>query len=314
MISTSRYFNPVNLRQFVTEFDLAPRHAVSPIRHLPKPYVFENLAMLDPSRIRLVSRTLKHQLLDDLSFDINLATDEFSPGNFILRLSLKSKVPYSNLIDIPRVSGKILNELNSRSFRIIIRRAVALSFGLRAEPLGHSGRITRHTKISVPVSAEVGAEYLTTHRPELVALHISRNPDLVPDPRLSASVIRAAEELNLKSETQMLLINAQGSTLFATSRSDSAAPFYNNRFNRVIDLSEIALSMQQELLHRDITLLKSEEGHGSKNVPFERWIRYPQNVFHMSVSNQRVWTVLSDALRLSSLIDELTKIDKITHL
>lgn len=158
------------------------------------------------------------------------------------------------------------------------------------------------------------AEWLTTQRRSIVATHIAHNPSQTVDPRLERALWESNSELNLKSQSELLLLNAQGSILIAPARSRSSGtgvgvpPQYLNRHERVVQLSDVATFMQHALLRaRALEELVTEGWSTDPNV-IERWVDYAGNVFHTSVSNQRIWSTMSDALGLRSLVQELREI------
>ncbi|MCC9204972.1 hypothetical protein [Arthrobacter sp. zg-Y769] len=313
-LHTGRYFNSKPAYNgFVQEFDLVSRHAITPTRYTPKPYVYENLAVHDPPVVNAKGSEMHYSLGDGQFASLHVQADEFSSGKIVVRAKLATRIPYAEIGAVPSSTSAVLREIASGRFRQLMKKVGALVGGSKETPLGNSGRISIHTKITVPEAEDVVAKFLSAHTADLVALHISRDPTLIPDPRLSLAVVNAADDLNLKSESQLLLLNAQGSTLLLADSTTRRIPFYHNRFERVADLSEIALSMQYDLLHRERSTgpIQNHPEVDLKSMPYKSWISYPQNVFHTSVSNQKIWQVVSKALYLESIAEELFEVDGI---
>jgi hypothetical protein len=162
------------------------------------------------------------------------------------------------------------------------------------------------------------AEFLMQHRREIVALHITGDPSRIPDPRLENALVSENAELNLKSESQLLLLNAQGSTLISavpTELDGKAAnvergSIYFNRHERIVDLGEIAAAMQHILIRARVRAdIDSTTWAGDAHV-IERWIRYPKNVLFASVSQQKAWLAFCAAYSLPELFAELIYFDK----
>lgn len=316
LLSTSRYFHSKTYKRLTREFDLAPRYAITPIRHLPGIQARDYLKKLDPGRVTGNAFPLQYALDSGVEVNVGISLDEFAPGNFVLRVKISGNLDVGDLDETSSNAGQILRELTAAPFRQFLTAAAGLAFGSPSSTVGQVSRTHVHTKLLLAASEEETAEYISFHRPEFIALHISRDPSLVPDPRLTSAVTRANSELNLKSESQLLIVNAQGSTLIASSDQLRPTPYYNNRFGRVVDLAEIGLCMQQALLFSPLPANRPKDTPTSYfgALPVKRWVDYPENVFHTSVSNRKLWEVVSSSLHLKSLVDELHTLDGVSDL
>lgn len=322
-VDTSRYFHPTMLKRLTREFDLTSRYAIAPTRHQPGNQARDHLKKLDREHVHGNAFPLSYSLEIGINVAVGVSLDEFGPGNFVLRAKVTGILNLSDLETASINAGAVLRELTAAPFRDFLAAAGRLAFGTSTAKIGHAGRTSVHSKLLLSATEDEAAEYISSRRAELIALHISRDPTLIPDPRLSSAIIRANSELNLKSESQLLILNAQGSTLVSSADRLRPTPYYNNRFERVVDLSEIGLCMQQALLFSPVPVRRP---HGTQRVqrtqparrapassfgalPLIRWVEYPENVFYTSVSNRKVWEVISSSLHLKSLVSELREID-----
>lgn len=66
--------------------------------------------------------------------------------------------------------------------------------------------------------------------------------------------------------------------------------------------------MQHTLLRARTLEEIASRGWGADPSVIARWVEYPVNVFHTSVSNERIWSAISHALALGTLVQELREI------
>ena len=317
--SSSRFAKISPLRHFVSEFDLQDKYAVIP----------ENFQIGNQFRAGLKEDSA-------LLGDGNMPPFELTgnPAAALVRVSPKvrrygrhyvARLTHVVSFDVPILDELLpaftaaLGHLVTPERSRLLKRIIALAAGVELSSLDGAGKVRTHINLRVgatdgrDLEAEI-SEWLSANRRQIVAAHISRQHTRVPDPRLERALLDENAELNLKSESQILLLNAQGSTLIAPALQRAArAPSgavdarYHNRHGRVTDLSEIASVMQHIILRaRRMEDLDSVDWANDPKV-VQRWISYPRNVFHASVSNERVWQALSQAYALPSLLREVTE-------
>jgi hypothetical protein len=240
-------------------------------------------------------------------------------GSFFLpTVRFKGEFEMESLSDLlPRFAGILRSIVQPR--RRLLTEVAALSAGIDRGELETLGNVRTHSRLEItgPSHERIEtqlAEWLTTHRRAIVSTHIAQDPLQTVDPRLERALWTTNSELNLKSQSELLFLNAQGSTLIAPARAKSARteigvpPQYLNRHERVVELSEVATFMQHTLLRaRTLEQITSRDWGADPDV-IARWVEYPVNVFHTSVSNERVWSAISDALGLRTLVQELRAI------
>ncbi|WP_193106993.1 hypothetical protein [Brachybacterium sp. FME24] len=179
----------------------------------------------------------------------------------------------------------------------------------------------RHTMLEIDFGSSESegsgarmTKFLSAQRRRIISSHIALAPDAVLDPRLERELVKSNAELNLKSEAHLLLLNAQGSLFLrvpsgklAGSSAGARARPYENRFENVGHLSEIALLIQ----HLGLTASSSDElnsqNWASDSSAMRRWVKYPQNGLYRSVGNLKMWEVLSDSHHLVSVLDEASE-------
>lgn len=198
-------------------------------------------------------------------------------------------------------------------------RIARLSFEVGAKSeLRHLKFPRRHSVVeigfgssSLQESSVRMAEFLTKFRRQAISSHIALSPTAVVDPRLERELINSNSSLNLKSESHLLMLNAQGSLFMRNAGSHAAvggeglrgAP-YENRFENVVSLSQIALLLQHlGLTAVDLSEFRSDAWAGSSNA-YRLWVKYPENALYRSVGNFKIWEVLQDAYRLGSIYEE----------
>lgn len=182
-------------------------------------------------------------------------------------------------------------------------------------PRRHSMIEIGFTEASTGESRSKMAKFLSEHRRQLISAHIALSPSAVLDPRLERELVSSNSELNLKSESHSLLLNAQGS-LFLREDSSRSAPRgdsglirapYDNRFENVSHLSQIALLLQH------VGLTASDEGEldsrgwASSSNALRQWVKYSNNALYRSVGNAKIWDVLRGAYHLDSILEEVSE-------
>lgn len=317
----SRFDSIAEYRGFVREFDLQPKHAIQPVRYIPGHQFRSSLGKF---AVRFGTRdTAPYSVqLDGVpeAVEVIPRIDQFGENLYVVAIR------YHGIFAVPALSG-LLSPYSGRVRAIadgadmsFLSTIAATAAGVPVTSLESLPKRRLLATAVVedreePESFETRmAEFLVANRRSVVALHITGNPMKAPDARLESALVAENAGLNLKSESQLLLLNAQGSTLIAgqSQKSGSAVTrgsAYHNRHARVVDLSEIATAMQHLLLRADARNVLTASSWAGDSRVVERWIRFPENTLNTSVSNQRVWGVVRAAYALSSLLDEYNELD-----
>lgn len=313
-----RFASIASHRKFIGEFDLQPKHEIHPKRYVPG---HQFRSALGPSGRRLSIRDAMpyQQDVEGIANRVEVIPriDRFGEHVFVVAVRYHGTYAVDSLIDLLPSHARVVNSVVASAQASLLREIAAVAAGVPADALVGLPKRRVHSHAAVadlydPSSLNLRlAEFLASNRRSVVALHISKDPSKVPDARLESALVAANAELNLKSESQLLLINAQGSTLIAASSDGGVAPgtTYHNRHARVVDLSEIATAMQHMLLRGRSREDLDARSWGGDSHAIDRWIRFPQNVLSTSMSNQRVWAVLSDSYALSDLLSEFSEYD-----
>lgn len=237
---------------------------------------------------------------------------------YIPTLRLEGEFEIENLVDLlDAFSGIVRTVIQPR--RTFLTELARIGAGTTRDEMETLGKVRTHARLKVSSSQRAVdethlAEWLATQRRAIVATHIAQDPSQIVDPRLERALWESNSELNLKSQSELLLVNAQGSTLItptrrrASSSARNVPPQYLNRHERVVLLSEVATVMQHTLLRAQTLEEVAQQSWGAGSRVVERWVGFPSNVFHTSVSNERIWSAISDSLGLRSLVQELREI------
>lgn len=307
---------------FIREFGLQPKHEIYPVRYTPgnqfRPGLGEFAPLLSASR----SSPYKIKLdgLNDWT-EVIPRVDQFGSSLFVAAIRYRGTYAVSDLSNLLDAQAQLIKGVAGVATMRLLKQIAALAAGVDVKSLEGLSKRRMHSYIAVddlvePDSFNVRmAEFLATMRRSVVALHISGDPRKIPDARLESALLKENSELNLKSETQLLFVNAQGSTLIAGTRQNEGGDSvtrgstYHNRHARVVDLSEIATAMQHLLLRaRSRADIDASAWAGDTNA-IDRWVRFTGNVLHTSVSNQKVWAAVSRAYALASLLEEFHEFD-----
>lgn len=298
---------------FVKDFNLQPKYAVTPTQFGIGNQFKSGLAEM---KDLLGAGNGPHFSLESSvsSRPMNVVPSVHRYGSFYVpRIQYRGMFEASALSDVLPLYAELISWLAAEERVALLRRIASMASGVAEEGLSAVGKLRTHAELRIasvdnrPLSTEI-AEWLVAERRMIVAAHISRSAKLVPDPRLERALLEHNSGLNLKSESQVLLVNAQGSILITAEKTRGERQQYHNRHRRVTDLSEVACAMQHMLLRavRLSDVDASEWADDPKVV--RRWVRFPRNVLHASVSNQRIWDVISESYALPSLLDELTEL------
>lgn len=313
-----RFASIASHRKFIGEFDLQPKHEIHPKRYVPG---HQFRSALGPSGRRLSTRDAMpyQQVLEGIENRVEVIPriDRFGKNVFVVVVRYHGTYAVDSLTDLLPSHARVVNSVVASAEASMLKEIAAVAAGVPAQAMVGLPKRRVHSHAVVTDHKDPGslglrlAEFLASNRRSVVALHISRDPSKVPDARLESALVAANAELNLKSESQLLLVNAQGSTLIAGSSEGGVGPgtAYHNRHARVVDLSEIATAMQHMLLRGRSRDDLNARYWGGDSRALDRWVRFPQNVLSTSVGNQRVWAVLSDSYVLSDLLEEYFEYD-----
>jgi hypothetical protein len=313
-----RFASIASHRKFVGEFDLQPKHEIHPERFVPG---HQFRASLGPLGRRLSSRDAMpyQQVLEGIDNPIEVIPriDRFGKNVLVVAVRYHGTYGVSNLEGLLSAQARVVNAVVAAAEPSMLRQMAAVAAGVPANAMVGLPKRRVHSHAVVTDERDASsldrrlAEFLASNRRAVVALHISKDPTKVPDARLESALVAANAELNLKSESQLLLINAQGSTLIAGSSPGGVSPgtAHHNRHARVVDLSEIATAMQHMLLRGRSRDDLDARSWGGDSYAIDRWVRFPKNVLSTSVSNQKVWSVLSDSYVLPDLLTEFSAYD-----
>lgn len=303
--------------KFVQEFDLGPKHSISPIRFTPGNQIKSAL----PESLNVTGKNIPYQVpmpeADHIS-NLGITIDQYGKSVYITRMRFFGSLQVSDLDLVIPSYANLTKNIKTLSSNRILRNIAALAAGCLEENLVPLSKIRTHAHISVNEANDdhdfptMMTRHISTNMDSLIATHITGDHLHHPHPRLKSALVESNAELNLKSESQLLLLNAQGSTLISGSTANHNSEYtspYHNRHSRVTDLSEIATAMQHLLINARSSTDISSSGWSTNEHTLERWIRYPSNVFLTSLSNQKLWEVISSSYSLSRLLDEFTEID-----
>jgi|GEM_PF-4119503 len=313
-----RFDSIASHRKFIGEFDLQPKHEIRPKRYVPG-HQFRSALGTSGKHLSIRDAMPYKQDVEGIANRVEVIPriDQFGEHVFVVALRYHGSYSVDSLTDLLPSHARVVNSVVKSAQSSLLGKIAAVAAGVPAEAMVGLPKRRVHSHAAVkdlvdPSSLNLRlAEFLASNRRSVVALHISRDPSKVPDARLESALVAANSELNLKSESQLLLINAQGSTLIAAASDGGVGPgtAYHNRHARVVDLSEIATAMQHMLLRGRSREDLDARCWGGDSQVIDRWIRFPQNVLSTSMSHQKVWAVLSDSLVLSDLLDEFSEYD-----
>lgn len=313
----NRFAHIGRYKKFQQEFDLHPKYSVIPIRYAPGNQLKSSLP--SPGAFEGNSPPFKLKIDGFKSpANVNFTVDQFGANIFITRIRYFGIFHIKELQQLLHYHAELNKAIKKSATMKLLKKVSSMASGKGEKTLSPLSKLRRHTHFLINSSTADGnfqsdmARYISENKRELVAAHISGDHTQVPHPRLENALINQNSELNLKSESQLMLVNAQGSTLISGSTESREATYgtpYFNRHSRVVDLSEIATAMQHLLTQAtQPNEIRSSDWAGDAYT-IDRWIRYPSNVFLTSVSNQRVWDVISRAYSLPSLLQEVYDFD-----
>lgn len=313
----NRFAHIDRYRKFQQEFDLHPKYSISPIRYRPGNQFKSGLHSSSALEGNSPPFKLKIDKFDDPAH-VNFSVDQFGFNLFVTKIRYFGSFRIEDLRQLLQRQADLNKAIKKSATMMLLKRVSSMASGKPENMLSPLSKIRKHVHFSINSSSTNSefqsemARYISSNKRELVATHISGDHNQVPHPRLENALINHNSELNLKSESQLLLVNAQGSTLVSSAAENRSATYgspYFNRHSRVIDLSEIATAMQHLLTQAtQPDEIRSNDWAGDAYT-IDRWIEYPSNVFLTSVSNQRVWDVISRAYSLTSLLQEVYDID-----
>lgn len=146
-------------------------------------------------------------------------------------------------------------------------------------------------------------------RQALAAFHIGAQKAQEISPSLVDDIEERCQSLNLKSNTETMIANAQGVTYVIPTYGHTTP--HDERFRKAADLLSIATYCQDALLDYD-NLQNAKPVSWLKQARIaRRWIEFPGNTFHSSVGNRELWNVLVNSLHLDSLVKELATLNEI---
>lgn len=303
-------------RGFVDAFDLKPKHEVAPLRHQPgnqfasilRPASWLGSGGMPPYRL-----SANVPRLGDVQLTVKTRIDSYGPRLAVVQLEYAGVYSVDSLDRVLGTQQQIRAALELLNVKSGLREIAALVLGANLRPLGkvrvHADIMVDEQQATTLDVAKSVAAFLAREKRTLVALHLAGGSTSPPDPRLEFAMAGANSRLNLKSASQHLILNSQGSTLVRAAATDdsadsSAGDSYHNRHERLVMLSSIATAMQHHLLvATDSSNLDAECWAGDGSV-LARWIRFPKSVFHTSVSNVVMWETLVSEYGLQSLLDE----------
>ncbi|WP_324651650.1 hypothetical protein [Georgenia sp. H159] len=163
-----------------------------------------------------------------------------------------------------------------------------------------SRRSLRSIHATFPTDPTAMARFLRSNRHALVELHIGSQSATPSDPRLAARVLENSDNVNIKDEAQLLLLNRQGVSHYETRGTTSP---YGNRFEKALLLLEVGTVFQQVLLDA------GRRGYSRKtweqNPTLSRWIDHPLSTFFSSVTNRLIWESVARSLALREILSEV---------
>lgn len=314
-----RWFGEISkYRKLITEFDLQPKYAITPTQFAIGNQFRHGLGL--GANALGNGSTPPYQLeFEQLAAPVRVTPGIHRYGHFYIPTIRLAGVFETESFDelLQAFSGIIRDVVGPR--RPLLTELAQLAGSCTRDGIVTLGKVRTHARLELSssqgaVDETYLAEWLSTHRRAIVATHIAQDPRQTVDPRLERALWESNSELNLKSQSELLIVNAQGSTLIAPNRRGAAGstrkvpPQYLNRHGRVVLLSEVGTAMQHALLRAPTLPEVAQQGWGADPRVVERWVTFPSNVFHTSVSNERIWSAISDSLGLRSLVQELREI------
>ena len=156
------------------------------------------------------------------------------------------------------------------------------------------------------IDSEYRKQMLVSRR-ALSSFHVGAERQHELDMSLVEELENSCAKLNLKSMREVMIANAQGVTYIVPS-DDHLTP-YPGRFDKAVDLLAVATYFRGVMLDRDDKRATApQEWQKILNLT-KRWIRYPNNVLHTSVSNIVLWNVFISSFYLDSFLEELLVVD-----
>lgn len=117
-----------------------------------------------------------------------------------------------------------------------------------------------------------------------------------------AKVTEKCDVLNLKSTSEHLLVNKQGSILLSPSGGSDYA--HKHRFEETMDLAETGLVFREFLDNDYPDRRRGQEGFLDYVFRIiQAWVGEPDAVLNISYSNKLLWRLLTDELGLTQKLD-----------
>ncbi|MCU0115338.1 hypothetical protein [Curtobacterium poinsettiae] len=328
--TSGRFSKTIDYRSLSSELSLQPKHHVIPRRFVPGNQ-FKHALLSQSERLGDGNKP-PYRVKVDLGgpwgrFEAKAVPriDQFGPHLFVPAVTYRLRITLKALDDLVVVHSEVQRRLVALGDSDLLRAIAASAAGCKPDQLESGTKRRIHVQAAVGERADSDssiadsallettfARYIAQNRRSIIAQHITHRPDHLPDPRLEAALIKENEQLNLKSESHLLLVNAGGSTIY-TIRSDdkdrtALGSVYKNRHVRVISLAQIATVMQHFLLRASPGEISAKTWSTNEHI-IERWIRFPSSTLFTSVSNQMIWRAISNAFALESLLDEYERFD-----
>jgi hypothetical protein len=139
--------------------------------------------------------------------------------------------------------------------------------------------------------------WVNAHEREISAVLVRDEDYETMDPSLIRSLFAKSSDLNVKSASELVLLDKQG-LLYASQR-------VKDRFERLAQLQSLALAFEVFLSAYQASRAEAPEFFDFVLYKVAHWIRNPDPVFRRSVSTRYAWKLLTRESQLDSDLDQL---------
>lgn len=307
-----RFFRPGS-RNDKKVFDLAPRYEFAIQTWNPSDGLFRRILQgLDRFTDHVgAGLPLKRvQVGSHLGDIVKISAEVFSPGSLLIRITARFRIEFHK--EDYSSFYKSLSELRSPRklepihsiYQVVLEHLVEDGTNLRRPSVRFA------CFIKLPLDDTEYRRGAQRSRQALVAFHIGAQKAQEIAISLVDDIEERCRSLNLKSNTETMIANAQGITYIIPTVGHTTP--HNERFRKATDLLSVAAYCQDVLLDFD-DLQNSTPAAWLKQIRIaRRWIQYSANTFHSSVGNRALWDVLVDAFHLNSFVSEMLALNEIS--
>lgn len=305
-----RFFRKTSKSTYEARLGLAPRYALNVERYFPTPGFVKRL-----SRSTSFAQMGKNDRfpLTNVSIGIfsasikSLVVEVFSEDSLLIRI----RAEFSASLRKEGLAGlyESLKAVRSASSLPAVEDLFRTAKELLVRPAKRDVRPLRNFAffIRLPLIDSEYRKQMLVSRRALSSFHVGAERQHELDMSLVEELENSCAKLNLKSMREVMIANAQGVTYIVPS-DDHLTP-YPGRFDKAVDLLAVATYFRGVMLDRDDKRATApQEWQKILNLT-KRWIRYPNNVLHTSVSNIVLWNVFISSFYLDSFLEELLVVD-----